>query len=120
MSRYLLKFKRLFIYNEKNYPLETFLVISFEQRTRSVMQFITTLIKCNDNSKCRSIYVEPIQWIIAHLEKWDQSSSDLMTGNILCPKCDQESESYNWQRIEDVCDCLSHKGIDFFSLFKIN
>jgi hypothetical protein len=71
------------------------------------------------NSKCKSIYIELINWLNDYLANNSKSLSDLKSGKIVCLKCCQQLGSFNWHSRKG-CNCPSHQDFGYYSVIEID
>jgi hypothetical protein len=76
-------------------------------------------IKTHDIYDCQYIYIEPKEWIAKSIETNAKSMTDLKTGTICCLKCSQLLGGFDWLQKKEACDCLLHKGLDYFLVIRI-
>ncbi|XP_054164707.1 dual specificity protein phosphatase 12-like [Oppia nitens] len=66
---------------------------------------------------CSDIYVELTQWIAISMLK---NIANDITGQLLCPNCNQQVGDYDWCRdVDSYCRCRRHFAIKRFQFFRI-
>jgi hypothetical protein len=77
------------------------------------------VIKKSANFNCKSIYIEPMEWMVKDIKTNSKRISDLRTGTVNCVNCSKMLGRFDWRQSANVCNCPLHQEIDDFLVVRI-